>query len=133
MELNQEKAEKPKPQILNRFADWQRSREEEHLNRVVQQAANQVQNRTIPEIVNVDGNNKRHTSSSQAARDKNNKFENNAFKNFNSQATASSLNSKDHSNNKFGNNASKNFNSQATASGLNWKDHQKSGTLFLND
>jgi len=128
MELNQEKGEKPKPQILNRFADWQRSREEEHLNRVVQQAAIQVQNRT--EKVKVDVNNNRFTSTSQAARDKNNKSENNASKNFNSQATASSLNSTDHTNNKFGNNASKNFNSQATASGLNSKDHQKSETRY---
>ena len=130
MELNQEKEEKPKPQILNRFADWQRSREvEQQLNRVTQQAAVQVQNRSIPDTVKVDGSNNRNTSTVQAGRDKNNKFENNASKNFNSQATASSLNSKDYRNNKFENNASRNFNSQATASGLNSKDHQKSETL----
>jgi hypothetical protein len=130
MELNQEKEEKPKPQILNRFADWQRSREvEQQLNRVTQQAAVQVQNRSIPDTVKVDGSNNRNTSTFQAGRDKNNNFENNASKNFNSQATASSLNSKDYRNNKFENNASRNFNSQATASGLNSKDHQKSETL----
>jgi hypothetical protein len=108
MKLNQEK---PKPQVLNKFADWQRSRGKEQFNRAAQPSGIHVQNKTIPEKVIADGNNNQNTSTSQAAVDKNNKLGNNAFKNISNQATTSSLNLKDQKNNKFENNLSRNVNS----------------------